>query len=133
MFLYFLENLSPPTVNGCNQVTSVIRSVLGRNGSCTLCGRGMHMPFVVLLFSCLSRFLVQKVQFTAPMYIESHWVSGDVHDAFRRPHVRVVRRRLCSHHTPKFYPVTPSPTMRDFGREDLHVKVCPWCGVGLLR
>ena len=60
------------------------------------------MPFVVLVFSCLSRFLVQKIQFMAPIYIESHWVSGDVHDAFRRPHVRVVRRRLSSHHTPLF-------------------------------
>ena len=65
------------------------------------------MPFVVLLFSGLSHFLVQKIQFTAPMYIESHWVSGDVHDAFRRPHVRVVRRRLCSHHTPMFMLLLP--------------------------
>ena len=73
------------------------------------------MPFVVFLFSCLSRFFVQKVQFTAPVYIKSHWVFGDVHDAFRRAHVRVVRSRFLSHHKLMFYAVTPSPTMRDFG------------------
>ena len=39
---------------------SVIKSVLGRNGSCTLRGRGVHMPFVVFLFSCLSRFFRPK-------------------------------------------------------------------------
>ena len=125
--------MSPPTVNGCNFVTSAINSVLGCSGSCTFRGRGMHMPFVVLLFSCFSRFLIQKIQFTAPIYIESHWVPGDVHDAFRRPHVRVVRRRLCSHHTPVFYCCNSLSNDARFRREDLHVKVCPWCGVGLLR
>ena len=128
----FSRKLSPPRVNGCNLVTSVIKSVLGRNGSCTLRGRGMHMPFVVFLFSCLSRFFVQKIQFAAPMYFESHWVSGDVHNAFWQSHVRVVRSRFLSHHKPMFYAVTPSPNDARFRREDLHVKVCPWCGVGLL-
>ena len=60
------------------------------------------MPFVVFLFSCLSRFFVQKIQFAAPMYFESHWVSGDVQDAFRRAHVRVVRSHFRSHHKPMF-------------------------------
>ena len=99
--------MSPPRVNGCNLVTSVIKSVLGRNGSCTLHGRGLHMPFVVFLFSCLSRFFVQKIQFAAPMYFESHWVSGDVHNAFWRLHVRVVRSRFRSHHKPMFMLLLP--------------------------
>ena len=60
------------------------------------------MPFVVFLFSRLSRFFVQKIQFAAPIYFESHWVSGDVHDAFRRSHVRMVRSVLRSHHKPMF-------------------------------
>ena len=89
-------------MNGCNLVTSVIKSVLGRNGSCTLHGRGVHMPFVVRLLSGLSRSLVQKIPFAAPIYCESHWVSGDVYDAFRRSHVRVARSRFCSHHMPMF-------------------------------
>ena len=96
------EVRSPPTVNGCNLVTSVIKSVLGRNGSCTLRGQGVHMPFVVSLLSCLSRFLVQKIQFAAPMYFESHWISGDVYDAFKHSHVRVARSRFRSHHKPMF-------------------------------
>ena len=111
----FSRKLSPPKVNGCNFVTSAISSVLGRNGSCTLRGWGVHMPFVLFLFSALSRFFVHKVQLTAPVYIESHWILGDVHDAFRCAYVRVVRRRLLSHHKPVFYTVTPSPTMREFG------------------
>ena len=94
--------MSSPTVNGCNLVMSVIKSVLGRNGSCTLLGRGVHMPLVFHLLSCLSRFLVQKVKFAAPMYGESHWVSGEVYDAFRRSQARVARSRFCSHHMPMF-------------------------------
>ena len=85
-------------MNGCNLVTSVIKSVLGRNGSCTLWGWGVHMPLVFCLLSCLSRFLVLKIIFAAPMYCESHWVSGDVYDAFKRLHIRMARSRFHSHH-----------------------------------
>ena len=73
------------------------------------------MPFVVCLLSCLLRFLVQKIQFTAPMYIESHWVSGDVHDEFKRSHIRVARESILFAPYADIYAVTPSPTMRDFG------------------
>ena len=99
---YIFSKLSPPTVNGCNLVTSVIKSVLGHNGSCTLHRRGVHMPLVFCLLSCLSRFLVQKIKFMVPMYFKSHWVSGYVDDAFRRSHIRSVRSRFCSHHMPMF-------------------------------
>ena len=99
---YISRKLSLPTVNGCNLVTSVIKSVLGHNGSCTLHGQGVHMPLVFHLLSYFSRFLVQKVKFAAPMYGESHWVAGDVYDAFRRSHVRVARSHFCSHHMPMF-------------------------------
>ena len=60
------------------------------------------MPFVVFLFSCLLRFFVQKIQFAAPMYFESHWVSRDVHNAFWRSHVRVVRSHFRLHNKPMF-------------------------------
>ena len=112
-------------------MTSVIKSVLGLNGSCTLCGRGVHMPLVFCLLFCLSRFLVQKIKFAVPMYGESHWVSGEVYDALGSRtsawrggvFVRTICRSLfCS---------SLSNDAR-FRREDLHVKVCPWCGVGLL-
>ena len=125
------RKLSPLTVNGCNLVTSVINNVLGRNGSCTLRWRGVHMPFIVFLLSFLSRFLVQKIQFAAPMYFESHQISGDVHNAFRRSHVRVERSSFRSHHKPCLFCSFLSNDAR-FRREDLHVKVCPWCGMGLL-
>ena len=98
----FSRKLSPPTVNGCNLITSVIKSVLGCNGSCTLRGRGVHMPLIFCLLSCLSCFLVQKIQLTAPMYFKSHWVSGDVHDAVKRSHIHVVRSRVHSHTKPLF-------------------------------
>ena len=56
------------------------------------------MPLVFRLQSGLSRSLVQKIKFAAPMYCESHWVSGDVYDASRQLHIRVVRSRFYSHH-----------------------------------
>ena len=112
-------------------MTSVIKSVLGRNGSCTSCGRGVHMPLVFHLLSCFSRFLVQKIKFAMPMYYESHWVSGDVYDAFRRSHVCVARSRFVRTIRRCLFCSSLSNDAR-FRREDLHVKVCPWCGVGLL-
>ena len=96
------SKLSPPTVNGCNLITSVIKSVLGRNGSCTLRGRGVHMLLVFCVLSRLSCFLVQKIQFAASMYGESHWVSGDVHDAFKQSDVHMARSQFRSHHKPMF-------------------------------
>ena len=60
------------------------------------------MLLVFCVLSCLSHFLVQKIQFAVPMYGESHWVSGDVHDAFKRSDVRVARSRFRSHHKPMF-------------------------------
>ena len=100
-FYIFSKTVSSKS-NSCNLVTSVIKSVLGRNGSCTLRRRGVHMPLVFRLLSCLSRFLVQKIKFAAPIYCESYRVSGDVYDAFRRSHIRVARSHFCSHHMPMF-------------------------------
>ena len=100
-FYIFSKTVSSSN-NGCNLVTLVNKSVLGHNGSCTFCGRGVHMPLVFHLFSGLSCSLVQKIKFAAPMYCESHWVSGDVYDAFRGLHVRVARSQFCSHHMPMF-------------------------------
>ena len=34
----FSRKLSPPVVNGCNLVTSVMSSVLGHSGNCRSCG-----------------------------------------------------------------------------------------------
>ena len=87
-------------VNGCSRVTSVMRSVLGCNGSCTLRGRGVHMSLVFCLLFCLSRLLIQYVIFTAPIYCKSHWISGYVYDAFKRSYVRVLRSGFSSHHMP---------------------------------
>ena len=112
-------------------MTSVIKSVLGRNGSCTLHGRGVHMPLVFHLLSCFSRFLVQKVssrrlcmaKVTGLRVMYTTHLGGHMSAWRGVVFVRTICRCLfCS---------SLSNDAR-FRREDLHVKVCPWCGVGLL-
>ena len=52
----FSRKLSPPAVNGCNLVTSVMSSVLGRSGNSRSRGQRVDMPLVrcfVFLLSCL--------------------------------------------------------------------------------
>ena len=100
---YIFSKTVSPIVNGCNLVTSVIKSVLGRNGSCTLRGRGVHMPLVFHLLSCLSRFLVQKIKICGAYILRK--VTGfrvmyTMHLGGRTSTWRGVV--FCSHHMPMF-------------------------------
>ena len=89
------------------------------------------MPFILFLVFSVACLLIKQVQFTAPIYCESHRITCYADDAFKRSYV-VPRRRFCSHHMPVMLLFLPLQRYEKFRREDLHVIVCPWCGVGLL-
>ena len=46
----FSRKLSPPAINGCSLVTSVMSSVLGHNGSCRFHGQLVDMPLIIHFF-----------------------------------------------------------------------------------
>ena len=95
----FSQKVSPPAINGCSRVTSVMSSVLVLNSNCRFRGWPVDMPFVSCAVSPFPCLLVQYVQFTVPLYDESYWISGNVDDALERSYVRVPRSRFCSHHS----------------------------------
>ena len=128
----FSRKLSPPTVNGCSLVTSVMSNVLRHIGTCRLRGRHVDMPLVICLLFPLSCSLIKQVKFTAPMYCKSHWISCYVDNTFKRAYLCMPRSRFYSHHVPMILLFLPLQRYKKFRREDLHVIVCPWCGVGLL-
>ena len=94
----FSQKLSPPMVNGWSLITSVMSNVLGRNGTCRLRGWHVDMPLVICLVFSLSCLLIKQVEFAAPMYCKSHWISCYVDDAFRRSYLCMPRSRFYSHH-----------------------------------
>ena len=107
-------------------------SVLCHNGNSGLRGQHVDMPLVLFLVFSLSCLLIKQVEFVAPMYWESHWITCYVDDAFERSYLCVPRSRFYSHHVPVMSLFLPLQRYEKFQREDLHVIVCPWCGVGLL-
>ena len=124
------RNLSPPTVNGCSQVPSVMSNVLVVNGSCRCLGRPMDMPLVV---SPVPRLLIQQVHFTVPLYDESYWISGDVDDALRQSYIRMWRSHFGSHHSPKLLMLFPlQQCEKSEGGPPCNSIACPWCSLGLL-
>ena len=96
----FSRNFSPPTVNGCSRVTSMMSNVLGINGSCRCRGRPVDMPLVSHVVSPFPFLLIQQIQFAVPLYNESHWISGDIDDTLGRSYVRMPRSCFGSYHLP---------------------------------
>ena len=96
----FSRKLSPPTVNGCSLVTSVMSNVLGHSGNCRFRGQHVDMPLVICLVFSLPCLLIQKVEFTAPIYCKSHWISSYVNNAFKWSYFCMPRSRFYSHHVP---------------------------------
>ena len=124
------RNLSPPTVNGCSRVTSLMSNVLVVNGSCRCLGRSMDMPLVV---SPVPHLLIQQIQFTVPLYDESYGISGDVDDALRWSYIRMSRSRFGLHHSPLLVMLFPLQRCeKSEGGPPCNSIACPWCGLGLL-
>ena len=96
----FSRKLSPPAVNGWSLVTSVMSSVLGRNGSCRCRRRRVDMPLISCLVFSFSRLLIQYKQVTAPLYHDSYWIPCNVNNAFKRSYFCMLRSCFCSHHMP---------------------------------
>ena len=129
----FSRNFSPPTVNGCSRVTSMVSNVLGVNGSCRCHGRLVDMPLVSHVVSPFPFLLIQQIQFAVPLYNESHWISGDIDDALGRSYIRMPRSRFGLHHSPimlVFFPLQRRE--KSEGGPPCNSMACPWCGLGLL-
>ena len=103
--------------------------VRGHNVNCRLHGRHVDMQLVLFLVFSFSCLLIKQVEFMAPIYCESHWITCYVDDAFKRSYLCMPRSRFYSYHMPVILLFLPLQRYEKFWREDLHVIVCPWCGV----
>ena len=129
----FSQKVSPPAINGCSRVTSVMSSVLVLNGNCRFRGRPVDMLLISCAVSPFPRLLVQYAQFTVPLYDESYWISGNVDDALERLYVRMSRSRFCSHHSQIMLMLFPLQRReKSEGGPPCNSIACPWCGLGLL-
>ena len=119
------RNVSPPTMYGCNLVTSAMRSFLGHSGSSSFRLRGVHMFLILVqLFLFHSRVLILLEQFLMPMNAKGDGVATHIYDALRWPYGGVSRFVFHSHHA-SLIVVACHPSETENQREDLHVIVCP--------